>query len=78
MFQLEWTQSEKLATWKEEQDAKILAKQREQNPEQELPYYGANGGAYTFSFTPTTLGMCVEVRNNLTKETINLTDFGNW
>lgn len=75
MFQLTKQQQLELEAWKEMQDAKVLAMQREGYPSQEHAYYGCSGGAYTYSFTPTTLGLCVEVTNSVTKESIDLTDY---
>ena len=36
------------------------------------------GGVYTFSFTPTSLGVVATVTNNLTKKTIDLTEYEQW
>ena len=43
-----------------------------------LPYYGAIGGAYTYSFSPTSLGCVVKVRNSVTGDEIDLTDYSAW
>lgn len=69
MFDLSLDQAKKLTDWMDEQDAKARASEH---------HYGASGGAYTYHFTPTTLGLCVSVTNNMTKETINLTDTKDW
>lgn len=42
------------------------------------PYGGPLGGLLTFSFTPTSLGVIVEVSHNITKARKNLTDFSSW
>ena len=63
--------SEQLATLKE-----WKVKQREQYT-RDFPG-GAAGGIYTYSFTPTGLGMVISVTNGITKETINLTDYNEW
>jgi hypothetical protein len=42
------------------------------------PYYGCSGGAYSYIYTPTSLGMIIGVRNNITKDEINLTNFKDW
>jgi hypothetical protein len=41
-------------------------------------YTGAIGGRWTFAFTPTSLGIAVTVRDALTNEEIDLTDYGEW
>ena len=41
-------------------------------------YYGAIDGAYTYSFTPTSLACVVKVRNCVTGDEIDLTDYGAW
>ena len=43
-----------------------------------LPYYGAIDGAYTYSFSPTSLGCVVKVRNTVTGDEIDLTDYSHW
>lgn len=41
-------------------------------------YSGAIGGRYTFSFTPTSLGLITKVRDNISEQEIDLTDYENW
>ena len=41
-------------------------------------YLGAIGGTYTFSFTPTTLGTVIVVKNNSNGEEIDLTEYEDW
>ena len=43
-----------------------------------LPYYGAIGGGETFHISGTSLGTVVKVTENITGETINLTDYESW
>jgi len=76
-FGIDAEQAEKLATWIEEQNAKVAERQKDKDFPS-TPYYGCSGGAYTYLFTPTTLGMVVKVRNNMTKEEIDLTDYEMW
>ncbi len=64
----------KLIVWVEKQDDKVKALHGEKPG---YPY-GASGGAYTYSFTPTNLGLVATVRNNLTHEEIDLTNYGYW
>lgn len=55
----------------------------------ETPYYGASGGAFTYSFTPTSLGLVIKVtatvfkrdENNkvyLSEEKLDVTDYEDW
>lgn len=67
------SQYEKFQTWCKQQDAAIA--QRQGN---KLPYYGAIGGAYTFSTTATSLGMVLTVKNDLTDEELDLTEYEDW
>ena len=79
MFSLDETQQEKLAVWKKEQDAKVIEQQK--GTQYEHPgeaYYGCSGGAYTYEFTPTSLGLVVVVRNEVTDEEIDLSDYDGW
>lgn len=73
MFSLTTEQVKKASDWCKKQDAKLALLQK-----LETPNYGANGGAYTYEFTPTTLGLVTKVRNNLTKDEIDLTDYEEW
>ncbi len=41
-------------------------------------YCGAIGGRLTFSFTPTSIGVITIVTDNLTKETLNITNYEEW
>ena len=72
-LQMTASQAEKFQIWSEEQDKKVAEKQGN-----EQAYYGATGGAYTYMYTPTSLGMCLVVRNNITEEEINLTNYEDW
>lgn len=40
--------------------------------------YGAAGGGLTYKFTPTGLGLVIEVTEYHTQKTINLTDYSDW
>lgn len=63
----------KLRTWQAEQDAKVAAMQKNRKP-----YYGAAGGEYVYTYCPTTIGVVVKVRNDVTNEEIDLSDYDNW
>lgn len=41
-------------------------------------YSGAVGGRYQYIFTPTSIGVCVEVRDQMTQESLNVTDYDSW
>lgn len=73
MFGLSIEQYRKLNAWTKEQGQKAQALWKENGP-----VGGAIGGIYTYCFTPTTLGYITVVKNNITKEEINLTDFESW
>eukprot|EP00041_Stephanoeca_diplocostata_P019789 m.430566 g.430566 ORF g.430566 m.430566 type:complete len:80 (+) comp21397_c1_seq2:280-519(+) len=68
-------QEAKLQPWIEEQDKKCAEQQG--NPGGR-PNYGAIGGAYTYSFSPTSLGVVVTVKNSVTNESIDLSDYDDW
>jgi len=44
----------------------------------ERPYYGVDGGAYSYIFTPTSIGTAVKARHNVTKDEIDLTEYDQW
>jgi hypothetical protein len=56
-----------LLAWKKKQDAKTRK-----------IYKGAIGGEYTFSFSPTSIGVGIHVANSITKEMIDITDYDSW
>lgn len=80
MFGLTDKQKEDAAAFIEEQDAKVVEMQKDSERAKLglTPYYGASGGAYSYIFTPTSLGLCVAIRNNLTKDEKSLTDTSDW
>lgn len=39
---------------------------------------GAIGGRYTYMYTPTSLGCIIKVRDNVTHEEKDFTDYGSW
>lgn len=43
-----------------------------------LPYGGAAGGHLSYIFTPTSLGVAFEVKENVSGKTINLTRYEDW
>lgn len=66
MFSLDSSQKAKLFEWMESRNLG--------------QYEGASGGRFTFSFTPTSLGVVTEVVDNLNKENnkLDLTDYSGW
>lgn len=63
----------RLTEWRQEQDAKVAKTQGGK-----FPYYGASGGAYVYTYCPTGLGIVTRVRNDVTKDEIDLTDYQDW
>ncbi len=43
-----------------------------------IPYRGAIGGGYRYSFVPTALGCVVEVRSTISRDGLDLTDYDAW
>jgi len=78
MFNLDARQQQELAAWQDAQDAKVLASQAERKPHWGQAYYGACGGGYTYSFTPTSLGVIIVVKNGVTGEEIDLSHTEEW
>ena len=90
-FELDDEQVAKYNVWVIEQTAKAVEMQKKivktNDPFYDVfqecwaidePYYGAIGGSDIFSFTHTSLGTCVKVKNSYTEETIDLTDYYSW
>jgi hypothetical protein len=42
--------------------------------EMKKPYYGAMGGGYTWSFSPSSIGMLITVEHSITKEKLDFFD----
>lgn len=68
-FELDDDEITRFKAWRDEQEEKVSKMSRG---------YGACGGGYTFSFTPTGIGLSVTVKNTVTKEEIDLTDYDSW
>lgn len=66
-FMLEQKQQDKLDVWFAEQYAKT-----------DTMSDGAVGGAFTYHFTPTSIGVVTKVSNAHTGETIDISDYENW
>lgn len=63
MFELTPEQHAKLANWASRFPLKLT---------------GANGGRFTYCFTPTSIGLVVKVIDNCTQEQVDLTKYDNW
>jgi len=78
-FELDEGEQQRLQEWLGEIELRAAKISPDKiDPKSNRPYYGAIGGGLTFSFTPTGLGTVVKVTESLTKETIDLTDYGQW
>lgn len=85
-FEITDSQKEKIDEWYEKITLKILNELRKGLGDQfdnltkngKQPYYGAMGGGLEYIFIPTSLGTIIKVRECITKEEINLTDYGSW
>ena len=87
IFELNTSQIEKYNKWQESVYQKMIDEQRKNPPKnipRELlesmwddgfPYTGAIGGSTTFSFTPTSIGVVACVKDSVTGEEIDLTDY---
>jgi hypothetical protein len=83
-FALQPHHRDRLRAWADEQD-KVVAARQKLDPAFDrfaemglLPYYGACGGALTYSFTPTSLGTSIQVTHHGTKASIHLTADDDW
>lgn len=88
-FEVDESQMDKLEAWITEQDLKAVEIQK-QTPrhhkdtcytmmwENGVPYTGAIGGAISYTFTPTSIGVVATVTHAITKEELNVTDFDSW
>lgn len=77
----------KIDLWKKEIDKKIIASQKETMSASDFElltdngnyvYYGAIGGGLTYSFSINSLGTVVTVKEAVTGEVLDLTDYENW
>lgn len=75
MFSLTEEQKEKLGQWASEQYKKDAAKAAQNG---RLSAYGASGGEFSYTFTPTNLGLIIKVKNNLSGDELDLTEWDMW
>lgn len=87
MFELTQNQQQKLREWFDVCNKLIIEKQKNEMSKDDFilktgngmfPYFGAIGGNYKYSFTPNSIGVCVEVTNIYLNETLDLTDYEAW
>lgn len=60
--------------WCQKQDQITAEKQSDKS----LPDYGACGGAITYEVTPTSIGLFVKARHNITQNVFELSDTDNF
>ena len=72
-FSMDSSQIEKFERWAKLQDNKVAKLQNKK-----FAYYGASGGGYIFEFSPSGIGTSIYVRNSITKDTIDLSEYHNW
>lgn len=82
-FELTPGQVAAFEAWRVEVQKRGAAKQRSTDPDApqlsaDAPYTGAIGGAFTFSFTPTSVGDVVTVCDSITDETIDISEYDQW
>lgn len=84
-FEIDKEQLDKIAVWIMDQDAIVLAEQKNstdpftrQMALDGIPYYGACGGELSYCFTPTSMGTILVVKHSRTKAEIDVTDYDSW
>lgn len=87
MFSLTEDELVKIAAWDAECNKRIIEKQKEEMSEADFflltgngkhPYFGACGGNLQYTFTPTSIGVSVEVKNVYLNESLDITDYDSW
>ena len=77
-YEFNHSQLEKLKAWEAEQDKIWVNEKQIVDPHDSAqPYYGAIGGALTYCFTPTGIGMIVSVKHATGNE-LDLTNYDEW
>jgi hypothetical protein len=82
-FTLDKEQVEKLNEWqkkifKKAYEIQVTNGSSDIFSNEESPNYGSIGGGMKFSFIPTSIGTIVTVKESITGEEIDLTDYDNW
>lgn len=92
MFTLNEKELDKLEAWKKKVIAEGVELQKKERDkidpafldcyeccwEMGYPYTGAVGGQFEFTFTPTSIGTVCMVFDHVTKQKLDLTDYGSW
>ena len=69
MFEIPLNDRNTVKLWIKSQDNIVANSQNKK-----YPNYGAIGGVYSYSFTPTNIGTFITITNNITKEELKLED----
>lgn len=77
-FKIDPKQHEKVEAWQKEQIQKSIEKQKGTPAERitkltGMPNCGAIGGLFTYSFTPTSIGIITKIECGITKEELDIT-----
>ena len=65
-------------------DYKMFTLSEEQNKkvkdfiDKNKKYSGAIGGQFTWSFTPTSIGMVIQITDNISKEVLDVSNYDEW
>lgn len=79
IFSLSEKEKSVLTKWKNEQDEDLYLRIKSAADSNPVPQpSGPIGGVYTYSFTPTSIGVMIKVRNALTEKEIDLTNYDEW
>ncbi len=73
MFSIPTNKIGQINAWQKEQHRKNAERQGRDNP-----YYGAAGGVFTYEFTPTNLGTVIVIKDGLSGEFLDITDYDMW
>lgn len=77
MFEVTEEEHQKISTWQANLHKKLI-KEGKVTVVDGYPYSGAIGGTLTYSFTPTSIGVVFKVKDNLSGEVLDLTDYDSW
>ncbi len=73
MFEISDEQRKKIRAWSTEIDERIAKEQGREDG----PYYGAIGGSLTYMFTPTSIGVIIQVKH-ASGEELDVSDYDSW
>lgn len=72
LFTLDTKQVDRLNIWIDEQNDHLRSQGRDPD------HVGASGGRFTYSFTQTSIGQVIHVKDHLSGEQVDLTDYSQW